>query len=147
MGIIKKYHVETMQPKGKLFVLNNFFTKFYKNFCLKLIEAQNLKVDRLVVWKFNATLTASVISRRSVTHMSFLAFSHQYQHEFLSKATDYFSHRDDALAEVTGENTPNRNFASTGSRTHNHQVMTPTRSPLGHSGGALKLIEIIISSE
>ena len=30
-----------------------------------------------------------------------------------------FSH---ASAEVRGENTPERNFASTGSRTHNHQV-------------------------
>ena len=25
-------------------------------------------------------------------HMSFLAFSNQYYHNFLSKATDYFSH-------------------------------------------------------
>ena len=33
---------------------------------------------RLVVLGFNATLTAKVISWRSVTHMCFLAFSHQY---------------------------------------------------------------------
>ena len=32
----------------------------------------------LVVLEFNATLTAKVISWRSVTHMCFLAFSHQY---------------------------------------------------------------------
>ena len=32
----------------------------------------------LVVLGFNATLTAKVISWRSVTHMCFLAFSHQY---------------------------------------------------------------------
>ena len=32
----------------------------------------------LVVSGFNATLTAKVISWRSVTHMCFLAFSHQY---------------------------------------------------------------------
>ena len=44
-----------------------------------------------------------------------------------------FSH---ASAELRGENTPGRNFASTGSRTHNHQVMSPTRSPLSHPGGA-----------
>ena len=35
-----------------------------------------------------------------------------------------------ASAEVRGENTPERNFASIGSQTHNHQVMSPTRSPL-----------------
>ena len=43
-----------------------------------------------------------------------------------------FSH---ASAEVKGENTPERNFASTGSRTHNHQVMSPTRSRLSHPTG------------
>ena len=35
-------------------------------------------VGWLVVLGFNATLTAKVISWRSVTHMCFLAFSHQY---------------------------------------------------------------------
>ena len=35
-------------------------------------------VGWLVVLEFNATLTAKVISWRSVTHMCFLAFSHQY---------------------------------------------------------------------
>ena len=44
-----------------------------------------------------------------------------------------FSH---ASAEVRGENTLEREFASTGSRTHNHQAMSPTRSPLSHPGGA-----------
>ena len=34
--------------------------------------------DWLVVLGFNTTLTAKVISWRSVTHMCFLAFSHQY---------------------------------------------------------------------
>ena len=37
-----------------------------------------------------------------------------------------FSH---ASAEVRGENTPERKFALTESRTHNHQVMSPTDSP------------------
>ena len=36
----------------------------------------------LDVFGFNATLTANVISWRSVTHMCFLAFSHQYLHNF-----------------------------------------------------------------
>ena len=44
-----------------------------------------------------------------------------------------FSH---ASEEVRGENTPERSFASTWSRTHNHQVISPTRSPLSHPGGA-----------
>ena len=43
-----------------------------------------------------------------------------------------FSH---ASAEVRGENTPGRKFASSGYRTHNHQVMSPTYSSLSHSGG------------
>ena len=46
-----------------------------------------------------------------------------------------FSH---ASAEVRGEKKPERNFASTESRTHNHQVMSPTRSPQSHPGGARK---------
>ena len=39
-------------------------------------------------------------------------------------------------AEVRGENTPERKAASTWSQTHNHQVMSPTRSPLSHPGRA-----------
>ena len=44
-----------------------------------------------------------------------------------------FSH---ASAKVRGKNTPERKFASTGSLTHNHQVMSRTCSPLSHPGGA-----------
>ena len=43
-----------------------------------------------------------------------------------------FSH---ASAEVRGENTLERNFASCGSLTLNHQVMSPTRSPLTTQAG------------
>ena len=50
-----------------------------------------LKNWLLVVLGFNASLTAKVISWRSITHMCFLAFLHQCKHKFLSKATDYFS--------------------------------------------------------
>ena len=46
------------------------------------------KISWLVVSRFNATLTAKVISLGSETHICFLAFSHK----FLSKATKYFSH-------------------------------------------------------
>ena len=52
---------------------------------------------------------------------------------FFPKPPTAFSH---AFAEVRGENTPERNLASTGDRTHNHQVMSPKRSPLSHPGGA-----------
>ena len=64
----------------------------------------------------------------------FLAFSHQYYHNF-----SFQSHRllfSDASAEVRGKNIQERKFASTGDQTHNHQVMRPTRSPLSHPGGA-----------
>ena len=46
----------------------------------------------MVVLGFYATLTAKVISWQSVTRMCCLAFLHQYYHNFLSKATNYFSH-------------------------------------------------------
>ena len=86
----------------------------------------------LVVLGFNATLTAKVISSLSVTHMCFLAFSHRYNVSFQSHGL-LFLH---ASAEVRGENTPERKVASTGDRTHNRQVTSPTRSPLSHPGGA-----------
>ena len=44
-------------------------------------------------------------------------------HFFLSKATDYFSH------------TPERYFALTEDRIHNHHVLSPARSPLSQPGG------------
>ena len=55
-----------------------------------------------------------------------------------------------ASAEVRGDNTPERKVASTGDRTHNHQVMSPARSTLSHPGGAkssaLSAIPTFISS-
>ena len=45
---------------------------------LNLGRSQNGVLGWLVVLGFNATLTAKVISWWSVTHMCFLAFSHQY---------------------------------------------------------------------
>ena len=81
-------------------------------------------------------LTAKVISWRSATHMYFPAFSQQYLHNFSFQSHRLlFSH---ASAEVRDENTPERKLASTGDRTHNHQVMSPTRSPLNHPAGALE---------
>ena len=46
-----------------------------------------------------------------------------------------FSH---AVTELRGENTPERKFVSTGDRTHDHQVMSTTRSPLSHPSGDSK---------
>ena len=40
-----------------------------------------------------------------------------------------------ASTEVRGENKPERKFATIGYRTHNHQVMSQTRSLLSHPGG------------
>ena len=53
-------------------------------------------------------------------------------HGFLTPVLTQLS----ASAEVRGENTPERKFTSTVSRTHSHQVMGPTRSLLSHPGGA-----------
>ena len=84
----------------------------------------------LEVFGFDVTLIAMVISWRSMspgfltpllTQLSFQS------HRLLS------SH---ALPQVRGENTLDRKFHSTGPLTHNHQAMTPTRSPLSHPGGA-----------
>ena len=53
---------------------------------------------------------------------------------FFSKPPTTFSY---ASTEVRGENTPERKFASNGYRTHNHQVMSPTRSLLSHPAEAM----------
>ena len=104
-----------------------------------LILIKQTMVGWLVVLGFNATLTAKVISWRSMTPMCFLAFSHQYLHNFSFQSHRLlFSH---ASAEVRGENTPERKVASTGDLTHNHQVMSPTRSPLSHPGGAKQPVD------
>ena len=87
----------------------------------------------LVVLEFNATLTAKVISWRSVTHYVFPGFlTPVLTLLFFQSHRLLFSH---ASAEVRGENTPERKVASTWDRTHNHEVMSPTRSPLSHPGG------------
>ena len=109
---------------------------------LSLYSSRIFSFDWLVAWLvvlgFNATLTAKVISWRSVTHMCFLAFSHQYEHNFPFQSHRLlFSH---ASAEVKGKNTPERKFASTGDQTYNHQVMSPT--PLSHPGGAFFLLRV-----
>ena len=57
----------------------------------------------------------------------------------LLKQLSFQSHRllfSHASAEMRGENTPERKFASTEDGTPNHQVMSLTRSPLSHSGVA-----------
>ena len=51
----------------------------------------------------------------------------------LPKPQLLFSH---GSAEVRGENTPERKVASTMDQTHNHQILSPTCSPLSHPGGA-----------
>ena len=81
---------------------------------------------------FNATLTAKVISWRSVTHACFMAFSPVLTQRSFQSQQLLFSH---ASAEVKGENTPEKNVALTGNRTHNHQVLSQTGSPLSHLGG------------
>ena len=45
---------------------------------LEILDFFIFMIAWLVVLGFNATLTAKVMSWRPVTHMCFLAFSHQY---------------------------------------------------------------------
>ena len=49
-------------------------------------------------------------------------------------------------AWVRGENTPERKVASTGDQTRNHQVSSPTRSPLSHPSVALSWPRLISES-
>ena len=95
----------------------------------------SIRIGWLVVLRFYATLKAQVIWW-SVTHM-FPGFLTPVltQVSFQSHRL-LFSH---AWAEVKGENTPERNFASTGSRTHNHKVISSTRLPLIHPVGHMSL--------
>ena len=55
---------------------------------------------------------------------------------FLSKSTDYISHM---LLQRWKAKIRRKAVASTGDQTHNHQVISPTRSPLSHPGGACRL--------
>ena len=120
---------------GDAYVFPGFLTPV-----LTLLFFQSHRLLFLPIWRwlvvlgFNATLTAKVISWWSVKHMFFLAFSHQYQHNLSFQSHRLlFSH---ASAELRGKNTPERKFASTGDQTHNHQVISPTRSTLSHHSGA-----------
>ena len=82
----------------------------------------------LIVLAFNVTLTAKVTSWRSVAHMCF----HTSTNFSLKSHRLFFSH---TSAEMRGKNTPERKFASTGDRNHNHQAKSPTRSLLSYPGG------------
>ena len=97
-------------------------------------------MEILIVLGFNTTLTAKVLSWRLVTRMCFLAFQNSPQISFHHRLL--FSY---ASAEVRGENTPERKFASTGYQIHNHQVMSPTRSLLSHPGGRKSFVKCVDS--
>ena len=93
---------------------------------------------------FNATLTAEVITWQLVT-ICVSRLSHTCTNTtFFSKATDYFSHM--LLQRLRGENTRERKVASTWDLTRNHQVMSPTCSPLSHPGGALREKEELLTT-
>ena len=51
-----------------------------------------------------------------------------------------------ASAEVRGENTPKRNLASTGYRTHSHKVPSLTRSLLSNLGGLVVVVLVDTSA-
>ena len=82
----------------------------------------------LVVLGFNATLTAKVISWQSVTHVFPGFLTPLLTQLFFPKSPTTF------LTCLCRE----RKVASIGDQTRNQQVMSPTRSPLSHPGGAKK---------
>ena len=109
---------------------NNLSNKRFVKMSAILIHCLYLRLVGCI--EFNTTLTGHIIAVGNahvfpgfltpvLTQLSFQS------HKLL------FSH---ASAEVRGENTSERKFTSTGDQTHNHQVMSPTRSPLRHRGGA-----------
>ena len=132
--------MEKKEKKNLVPSILSFTYNVFKNFlshCLQNSRLCSKGISWLDLLGFNATLTAKVISWRPVTHMCFLAFSHQYLHNSSYQSRRLlFSH---ASVEVRGENTPERKFASTGSRSHDHQVISPTCSPLSLPGWALTL--------
>ena len=80
----------------------------------------------LAVLRFNDTLTGKVMAVGDAH--AFPGFPTPVKsHQLL------FSH---VSPEVRSQNTPERNFVSTGSWTHNHQVLSPAQSPLSHPGRA-----------
>ena len=86
----------------------------------------------LVVLGLNATLTAKVISWRSVKHMCFLPFSHQYYHNYSFQSHRLlFSH---ASAELRGEKIAGKksrlNWGSN-SQSPGHESDTLTTEPSG----------------
>ena len=83
-------------------------------------------VGWLVVLGFNAALTAKVISWRSETHIYFPGFlTPVLTQPFLPKPPTTFP---TCFCRGERRNAPERKVASAGGRTHNHQVMSPTRS-------------------
>ena len=68
--------------------IDNYYAKLDR-----ILTLYDLKDGWLVVSGFNATLTAKVISWRSMTRICVSWLSHTSTNTtFLSKATDYFSH-------------------------------------------------------
>ena len=115
-------------------VIFDYVHLYLSNKIYVLFLSPHNSVSWLFVLGFNATLTTKVTSWPSVTHMCFLAFSFQNCNTtFLSKATNYFSHM---LLQKREAKIRRKKFASTGDRSHSHQVMSPTRSLLNHPGGA-----------
>ena len=69
---------ENIMGKGEISNLTTLNLSSANAFTLVWAQILSFGKGWLVVLEFNATLTAKVISWRSVTHMCFLAFSHQY---------------------------------------------------------------------
>ena len=90
----------------------------------------------LVVLGFNATLTAKVILWRLVMHMCFLVFLTPVLTQlFFSKPPTTFL---TWFCRSERRKCAGKKVRLNRDRTHNQQVVSPTRSPLSHPGKAVK---------
>ena len=96
----------------------------------KILVQQTRKNQGLFGKGLNATLTAEVMGVGDAYVFPGFLTPVLTQFAFQSHRL-IFSH----ASEVSGENTPERNSASTGDQTHNQQVKSQTRSPLSDPGG------------
>ena len=131
--------------------ISNFFAQLlfllirsaYLKFHLGRSKIKVTWADWLIVLGFNATLTAEVISWRSMMHICFLAFSDCTNTTFFPVPPIIFSH----ASEMRGENMPERKFAATRYQTHNLQVFSQRCSPLSFLGGLNNSLDNLLSSQ
>ena len=113
------------------------YTKFNANnkLCSRLLTKKGFNVQEwinwLVIFGFNATLTARIISWQSMTHICFLVFSHQYNSPFFRKSPITF-----LTCFSRGERQKYTGKKVCLNCISNSQPPGQTRTPLNHLGEA-----------